>query len=323
MTHRLAALPVWFNENRVGGRPTCLGIHGPDVRLVAERRVHQFCSVIDAPYPSGKMLKMRVIAGCLLGKALIGSGPCQNCEQTSAVNPVFEPQSQPENWRIPAPLSGSRAPLGRQAMAAVSLAVLLISPVSGMEHPLQELGFERSLNQWELRRTWQQQTKVAKPSPGNPQETAKRPVPQIRRISAVALLKPISGSIKIRRDRYVAIILSEAKRHRVDPNLVHAVIQAESAYRPNAKSPAGACGLMQLMPATARRFGVRDIWDPEQNIGGGVAYLRFLLDRFAGDIPLVLAAYNAGEGAVAKYGNKIPPYRETREYVRKVMGYFG
>ncbi|EIC24002.1 lytic transglycosylase domain-containing protein [Thiorhodovibrio frisius] len=208
-------------------------------------------------------------------------------------------------------------------MAAVSLAVLLISPVFGMEHPLQELGFERSLNQWELRRIWQQQTKVAKPSPGNPQETAKRPVPQIRRISAVALLKTISGSMKTRRDRYVAIILSEAKRQRVDPNLVHAVIQAESAYRPNAKSPAGACGLMQLMPATARRFGVRDIWDPKQNIGGGVAYLRFLLDRFAGDIPLVLAAYNAGEGAVAKHGNKIPPYRETREYVSRVIAAMG
>ena len=80
---------------------------------------------------------------------------------------------------------------------------------------------------------------------------------------------------------------------------------------------------MQLMPATAQRFGVRAIWDPAQNIRSGVAYLRFLLDRFDGDIRLVLAAYNAGEGAVAKYGNRIPPYRETRAYVRRVLEYLG
>jgi soluble lytic murein transglycosylase-like protein len=124
-------------------------------------------------------------------------------------------------------------------------------------------------------------------------------------------------------DRYAPLISAAAKRHGVDPNLVHAVIRAESAYRSRAKSHAGACGLMQLMPATAKRFGVRDIWDPEQNIEGGVAYLRFLQDLFAGDIRLALAAYNAGEGAVAKYGNRIPPYRETQTYVRRVLGYLG
>mgnify|MGYP006291823431 FL=1 len=126
-----------------------------------------------------------------------------------------------------------------------------------------------------------------------------------------------------RRDRYAPIIAAAATRHGVDPSLVHAVIRAESAYRPRAQSHAGACGLMQLMPATAKRFGVRDIWDPEQNIEGGVAYLRFLQDLFAGDIRLALAAYNAGEGAVAKYGNRIPPYRETRAYVRRVLEYLG
>jgi len=80
---------------------------------------------------------------------------------------------------------------------------------------------------------------------------------------------------------------------------------------------------MQLMPATARRFGAVDIWNPAQNIRGGVAYLRFLIERFDGDLPLVLAAYNAGEGAVAKYGNRIPPYRKTRTYVSRVLGYLG
>ncbi|MCF7995744.1 MAG: lytic transglycosylase domain-containing protein, partial [Chromatiaceae bacterium] len=84
-----------------------------------------------------------------------------------------------------------------------------------------------------------------------------------------------------------------------------------------------ACGLMQLMPATAQRFAVRDVWDPAQNIEGGVAFLRVLIDRFEGDLKLVLAAYNAGEGAVAKYGNRIPPYRETQQYVRRVLGYLG
>jgi soluble lytic murein transglycosylase-like protein len=80
---------------------------------------------------------------------------------------------------------------------------------------------------------------------------------------------------------------------------------------------------MQLMPATAQRFAVHDVWDPAQNIEGGVAFLRVLIDRFEGDLNLVLAAYNAGEGAVAKYGNRIPLYRETQQYVRRVFEYLG
>lgn len=123
--------------------------------------------------------------------------------------------------------------------------------------------------------------------------------------------------------QYEALIETEAAGQDLDPELVHAVIRAESSYRPKANSPAGACGLMQLMPATARRFGAVDIWNPAQNIRGGVAYLRFLIERFDGDLPLVLAAYNAGEGAVAKYGNRIPPYRKTRTYVSRVLGYLG
>ena len=129
---------------------------------------------------------------------------------------------------------------------------------------------------------------------------------------------PISAAIAARRKRCAPIIDAAAVRHGVDPDLVHAVIRAESAYEPAAESHAGACGLMQLMPATARRFGVRDVWDPAQNIRGGVVYLRFLLDRFGADIPLAIAAHNAGEGAVAKYGNRVPPYRETQTYVRRV-----
>jgi soluble lytic murein transglycosylase-like protein len=103
----------------------------------------------------------------------------------------------------------------------------------------------------------------------------------------------------------------------VETSLVHSVIRAESNYNTNAVSPKGAQGLMQLIPATARRFGVSNSFDPEENILGGVRYLRFLLDYYQGDYPRAIAAYNAGEGAVDKY-NGIPPYLETRNYVYRV-----
>jgi soluble lytic murein transglycosylase-like protein len=92
----------------------------------------------------------------------------------------------------------------------------------------------------------------------------------------------------------------------------------ESTFKPRAMSNKGARGLMQLMPGTARRFGVSSIWDPRQNIEGGTRYIRFLLDTFDGDVQLALAGYNAGEGAVMKYGYRIPPYSETQEYVRRI-----
>jgi soluble lytic murein transglycosylase-like protein len=92
----------------------------------------------------------------------------------------------------------------------------------------------------------------------------------------------------------------------------------ESSFKPRAMSNKGARGLMQLMPGTASRFGVTNIWDPKQNIEGGARYMRFLLDMFSGDVRLALAGYNAGEGAVMKYGNQVPPYSETREYVRRI-----
>src|SRR6187455_1705323 len=92
----------------------------------------------------------------------------------------------------------------------------------------------------------------------------------------------------------------------------------ESSFKLRALSYKGASGLMQLMPATARRLGVTNIFDPKQNIDGGVKYMRMLLDMFGGDVNLALAGYNAGEGAVMKYGNSVPPYSETREYVRRI-----
>ncbi len=123
------------------------------------------------------------------------------------------------------------------------------------------------------------------------------------------------------RSRFAAIIEAIAQQHRLDPALLHAVISAESAYEPKAVSRAGAMGLMQLMPATASRFGVADPFDPTANIQGGATYLRLLLDQFR-SINLALAAYNAGEGAVSRYGNTIPPYQETQTYVKRVIGFY-
>jgi soluble lytic murein transglycosylase-like protein len=117
---------------------------------------------------------------------------------------------------------------------------------------------------------------------------------------------------------YDALVVEHAQHHALRPELVRAVIQVESGFNPRALSPKGAMGLMQLMPATAKDLGVRNAFDPAENIRGGTAYLRQLLDKYDGNEELALAAYNAGAGAVDAHGGRIPPYRETRDYVKKV-----
>lgn len=120
------------------------------------------------------------------------------------------------------------------------------------------------------------------------------------------------------RPKLDALIKQNGLRHRVDPYLIFLVMEQESHFNTHAVSPKGARGLMQLMPGTGARFGVRKPFDPAQNIAGGTKYLRLLLDRFNNRVDLVLASYNAGEGAVMKFGNRVPPYKETRTYVKNI-----
>ncbi|MCG6863023.1 MAG: lytic transglycosylase domain-containing protein [Chromatiaceae bacterium] len=166
----------------------------------------------------------------------------------------------------------------------------------------------------EYRLEWKRASKKVK-------ENSKRLIATGRHKHQVTLgrLSVPPKNLSVRRSRYAALIDRTARRFSLHPELLHAVIRAESAYNPNAVSSAGAIGLMQLMPATAARYKVSDIYDPVENVRGGAQYLRFLLDMFEHDLRLALAGYNAGENAVVKYGNRIPPYPETQQYVRKVM----
>lgn len=137
---------------------------------------------------------------------------------------------------------------------------------------------------------------------------------------AVTVQKPLP--ILANKAQYNRIVAAAARTYGLDGALLHALISVESRYNPKAVSRAGAVGLMQLMPVTALRYGVADSFDPVQNINGGAQYLSDLLKLFNGDVSLAIAAYNAGENAVVRYGNRIPPFTETRDYVPKVLGFY-
>jgi soluble lytic murein transglycosylase-like protein len=147
---------------------------------------------------------------------------------------------------------------------------------------------------------------------------AAKPAPSSTPVLAPTNLVYRPGS----RKEFSDMIVKVAQEHRMDPALIHAVVAVESAYNPAAVSRAGAIGLMQLMPDTAKRYGVKNILDPVQNVTGGTRYLRDLLGMFNNNLRLAIAAYNAGEGAVIKYRRKIPPYAETRAYVPKVLYHY-
>jgi soluble lytic murein transglycosylase-like protein len=158
---------------------------------------------------------------------------------------------------------------------------------------------------------------------GNLVLSDKKPLSGVSQIKSFTV--PKADSIRATRyastDRgrlYDDVIAEHARRNNVRAELVRAVVQVESAFNPRAISRVGAMGLMQLMPATAREFGVLNAFDPVENIRGGVAYLRQLLDRYSNNEELALAAYNAGPGAVDKHNQTVPPYRETRNYVKQI-----
>lgn len=139
-----------------------------------------------------------------------------------------------------------------------------------------------------------------------------------------ALAAPLAGG-RINwanQKRYAVLVAQTALAYQLDEALLHALISTESGYQPGALSKKGAIGLMQVMPGTGKRYGARDLHDPAQNLAAGARYLRDLLRQFNDDLPLALAAYNAGENAVLRYGKRIPPYRETQQYVPRVLALY-
>ncbi len=150
-----------------------------------------------------------------------------------------------------------------------------------------------------------------------PAETRVRQTKKLVKLTSMEINSTL-GSFTTGDSDVDGFIIESAKRNSVDPLLLYSIMHQESGFKRRAMSYKGARGLMQLMPGTAARFGVANIWDPKQNIEGGARYMRFLLDLFAGDVKLALAGYNAGEGAVMKYGYQVPPYSETQEYVRRI-----
>lgn len=153
-----------------------------------------------------------------------------------------------------------------------------------------------------------------------PKIEPRKPTPATKRLIHLTSqpLNPSLGGFTTGNSEVDSYIVDSGRRNSVDPLLLYSIMHQESSFKPRALSYKGARGLMQLMPFTASRFGVTNIWDPKQNIEGGARYMRFLLNLFDGDVRLALAGYNAGEGAVKKYGNQVPPYSETREYVRRI-----
>jgi soluble lytic murein transglycosylase-like protein len=168
-------------------------------------------------------------------------------------------------------------------------------------------------------------TPVATVAPAAPKAPVPAPSEMDRLRRAAAMMVQVNNELGVPQSPYGQIIYDIAIRHSINPHLVAALIHVESAFNARAVSPAGARGLMQLLPETARRFGLskkKDLFDPKKNLEAGVRYLQWLANRFGGDAEKILAAYNAGEGAVERFGG-VPPYQETQSYVQKIFGLLG
>ena len=155
-------------------------------------------------------------------------------------------------------------------------------------------------------------------TPDASQTTGKTPF-NLSSLLGTPRVKGTSAAYRKNRAIYGGLVDRIARQVGLNPALLHAVVKAESGYNPNALSPKGASGIMQLMPGTARRYGVANIWDAQQNLDGGARYLKDLLSLFHNDLRLAIAGYNAGENAVIRAGNRIPPYAETQTYVGRVV----
>jgi soluble lytic murein transglycosylase-like protein len=154
-------------------------------------------------------------------------------------------------------------------------------------------------------------------------DTPKNPSAKTYSVAYIGSFGVTKPAVSRKATAYDALIAEHSAQHALNPDFVRAVIQAESAFNPQARSIKGAMGLMQLMPATAAEYRVTNAYDPVQNIRAGVAYLKSLMTRFNDDVSLALAAYNAGPNAVEKYGRTVPPYKETRNYVARIKSHSG
>ena len=232
---------------------------------------------------------------CLLLLSLVGVIPCFSQERPR----VFDNFDTVRGVHIDIPRSTATAAKPRKSVGKNATVDQKLNKKTALVTPVKSHSVTRSMNAAE----------------GLADREAPNPVAdRSMRMSSNSGLKGFTtGDIVV--DSY---IVDSSRRWGVDPLLIYSQMHQESTFKPRAVSNKGASGLMQLMPATARRLGVSNIFDPKQNIDGGVKYMRMLLDMFGGDVDLALAGYNAGEGAVVKFGNTIPPYTETREYVRRI-----
>ncbi|VVE90649.1 lytic transglycosylase domain-containing protein [Pandoraea bronchicola] len=225
----------------------------------------------------------------------------------SPAPPLVEPSALPDGLLTVEPEAPEVVRASVPA-APASAAVLAQAPASGLvTAPIQ--GPTQGSTQGPTQGPTQAPAQA--PAQASAQAPAQAPAPATAPATALA---PEEGALP-----FDSLVRHAAEAASVDAALLHAIIDVESGYDPQALSGRGAIGLMQVLPRTGERFGVRRLEDPAENVRAGASYLRWLLTRFDDDLPLVLAAYNAGEGAVLRYGRQIPPFPETRNYVRKVM----